>query len=159
LLKHLRTAAMRLRTARLPDDDRRQLGHLFLAAVNRKEKELREGFRPIVVAVLNESGLVPTNLPERVARDTGVEELLDHVVENGFTTLGDLRDIVARSQLKLPDLAASAESASRPTLLGRFGAWLHRVFVAAPRELVKGDQLLKADKLLGFALDGVHRRG
>ena len=61
-----------------------------MTAVTRKEKELRAGFRPIVVSVLTESGLVPVNLPERVARDKVVEELLDQVVENGFTSLGDL---------------------------------------------------------------------
>ena len=109
LLKHLRTAARRLRTARLSEDDRQQLGQLFMTAVTRKEKELRAGFPAIVVSVLTESGLVPANLPERVARDKVVEELLDQVVENGFTSLGDLRDIVARSQLKLPDLAGPLE--------------------------------------------------
>jgi hypothetical protein len=134
LLKHLRSAALRLRTARLPEADRHQLGQLFLTAVTRKEKELRQHLRPIVVTVFNESGLVPANLPERVARDKVVEELLDHFVENGFTSLGDLRDIVARSQLKLPDLAG-------------------------PAELYRGDELLRADKQLGVALDGVHRRG
>jgi hypothetical protein len=134
LLKHLRAATRRLRTARLAEADRVHLGQLLLAAVTRKERELRERFRPRVVAVFNESGLVPQNLPERVARDKVVEELLDQVVDHGFSTMGDLRDVVARSQLKLPDLAS-------------------------PVELVRGDRLLRADKKLAVALDGVSRRG
>jgi hypothetical protein len=119
---------------RIPDADRVHLAHLIYGAVARKEKELRDRFRPRVIAVLTEAGLVPQNLPERVARDKLVEELLDHVVDHGFSTLPDLRDIVARSQLKLPDLAGLVE-------------------------LVRGDRLLRADKQLGVALDGVYRRG
>jgi hypothetical protein len=44
-------------------------------------------------------------------RDKVVEELLDHVVDHGFSTMGDLRDILARSQLKLPDLAGASQRA------------------------------------------------
>jgi len=134
LLKHLRSAARRLRTVHLPEAERQQLGPLFQAAVTRKEKELRERFRPRILGVLDEAGLVPTNPPERVSRDKLVEELLDHVVDHGFSTIGNLRDILARSQLKLPDLTG-------------------------PGELVDGDRLLRADKQLGVALDGVHRHG
>ncbi len=134
LLKHLRTATGRLKTVRISEADRVHLVHMLLGAVTRKEKELRERFRPGVVAVLTQAGLVPQNLPERVARDKLVEELLDRVVEHGFSSVGDLRDIVARSQLKLPDLAG-------------------------PAELVRGDRLLRADKQLGVALDGVYHRG
>ncbi len=134
LLKHLRSATRRLETVRVPEADRIHLVHLLLGAVTRKEKELRDRFRPRMVAVMTEAGLVPQTLPERVARDKLVEELLDHVVEHGFSSVGDLRDIVARSQLKLPDLAS-------------------------PVELVGGDRLLRADKQMGVALDGVYRRG
>jgi hypothetical protein len=134
LLKHLRSATRRLRSVRVPEEERKQLVQLLLAAVTRKEAALRKRFRPCIVAVLDDSDLVPTNLPERVARDKLVEDLLDHVVEHGFSTLGDLRDILARSQLKLPDLTQ-------------------------PGQLVRGSELLRADKQLGVVLDGVHRRG
>jgi hypothetical protein len=134
LLKHLRSATSRLGAVRIPEADRVHLVHLLLGAVTRKEKELRQRFRPRVVAVLTEAGLVPQNLPERVARDKLVEELLDQVVDHGFSTVGALRDTVARNQIKLPDLAG-------------------------PAELVGGDRLLRADKQLGVALDGVYRRG
>lgn len=134
LLKHLRSAARRLRSVRLPDVERAQLDQLFQTAVSRKEKELRDRFRPRIVGVLDEVGLQPRNLPERVARDKVVEELLDRVVESGFMTMGDLRDALARGQLKLPDLAG-------------------------PGEVVTGDRLLRADKRLDVTLDGVAHRG
>jgi hypothetical protein len=168
LLKHLRGAGRRLRTARMPEDERRQLGLLVLAAVSRKEEELRERFRPRIVAVLDEIGLEPANVPERVARDKLVEELLDQVVDHGFSTLGDLRDILARSQLKLPDLAEPVPP-SRANDTGRLARTVGSVtwFVAflataVPRlllNLVRGDRLLRADKQLGVVLDGVYQRG
>ena len=43
---------------------------------------------------LDEVGLCPVNLPERVARHKLIEELLDRIVERGFLTLGDLRDMM-----------------------------------------------------------------
>src|SRR5262249_11956604 len=98
------------------------------------ERELRERFRPRVLGVFDEAGLVPHNEPERAARDKVVEDLLDQVVDHGFSTMGDLRDILARSPLKLPDLAG-------------------------PAELVGGDRLLRADKQLAVAIDGVCQRG
>ena len=79
-------------------------------------------------------GLTPQNLPERVARKKLVEELLDQIGERGFLTMGDLRDAISRNNLKLPDLSEAA----------RF---------------LRGDQLLRADRKLALALDGVYRRG
>jgi hypothetical protein len=161
LLKHLRAAARRLRTARIPEADRVQLGDLFLAAVTRKERELRERFRPRVVAVLDQGGLVPQDLPQRVARDKVVEELLDQVVDHGFSTMGDLRDILARSQLKLPDLARPEARRSASSVMGLLaGLWLAVTYL--PRliaEVFRGDRLLRADKQLAVTLDGVCRRG
>src|SRR5205085_1102568 len=59
---------------------------------------------------------------------------LDRVCERGFLRIGDLRDAVARNQLKLPDLSG-------------------------PGQLVTGDPLLRADTRLAYDLDGVYRRG
>ncbi len=69
-----------------------------------------------------------------MARKKLVEELLDQIAERGFLSMGDLRDAISRNNLKLPDLAG----------------W--------PR-LSDGDQLLRADRKLALALDGVYRRG
>ncbi len=77
---------------------------------------------------------MPQNLPERVSFRKMVEELLDEVVERGFFAMGDIRDAIARSNLKLDD-------------------------VADPLELVAGDRLLRADRRLADVLDGVYQQG
>ena len=79
-------------------------------------------------------GFHPRNLPERVAYQKLIEELLDKIIERGFLTLGDLRDACSRSNLKIPDLAG-------------------------PLEFVRGDRLLRTDSALAEELDGVYRRG
>src|SRR5262249_39052477 len=66
--------------------------------------------------------------------DRVVEELLDRAVEQGFVNMSDLRDAIARNRLKLPDLRI-------------------------PGELIVGDPLLKANRRLAEAADGVYRGG
>jgi hypothetical protein len=134
LLRHLNSARRRLAAARIPDDERRDLDAILRAAAQKREKRIRARFRPIIVGVFDEVGLTPQNLPEQVSRDRLVEELLDRIVERGFITVGDLRDGIARGQLKLSDLSG-------------------------PKELVIGDCLIRADRKLATVLDGVYRRG
>ena len=134
MAKHLESAAQRLSAVRLPEQLRRQLTALVRAERERAEERIRAHFRPQINQALDEVGLAPANLPERVSRRKLVEELLDRVTERSHLTLGDMRDALSRSQLKLPD-------------------------VAGPGELWRGDQLLQADRRLAAALDGVYRRG
>jgi len=134
VLKHLRVASRRAAKARLGDDDRRRLVALLESAVRTAELRLRERFRPSVSAALEQVGLEPRNLPERVARDKLIEELLDRVVDDGFLAMTDLRDAISRNNLKLPDLADGVE-------------------------FVQGDQLLRADRRLATMMDGVYHRG
>lgn len=132
--KHLHTAAGRLPVVRLSDSYRRQLSALLHSATRQAEQRLRRHFRPRLTGALESVGLCPKNLPERVARNKLVEELLDHIVERGYLAMGDLRDALSRNNLKLPDFA-------RPT------------------DLLHSDQLLRADRRLASSLDGVYRRG
>jgi hypothetical protein len=132
--KHLRSAATRLRQARLAHHERVRLEGLLYPAVHRAEADLRKRFRPWVDATLDSEWVRPGNLPERVAYRKLVEELIDPIVSRGFTNLGTIRDAASRGNLKLPDLS-SAE------------------------ELLRGDRLLRADRALAQVLDGVHRRG
>jgi len=132
--KHLRSAAKWLRRVRLPREARARLEGLLRPAVNRAEEALRRRFRPWVDSTLESEWARPGNLPERVAYRKLVEELIDPIVSRGFTTLGDLRDAASRGNLKLTDLKS-------------------------PGEFFRGDRLLKADRALGEAVDGVHRRG
>ena len=134
MLKHLRSAARRLAVVRISDDQRRQLAVLVHDAIDRVESRLRQELRPKIAAALDEVGLTPQNLPERVARKKLIEELLDQICERGFLSMGDLRDAISRNNLKLPDIS------------WRF-------------DVLNGDQLLRADRKLALALDGVYRRG
>jgi hypothetical protein len=134
MVKHLRSALHRMTAVRLAPADRQRLVSLLHAAVHHSEQELRDRLRPACRSTLDEVGLKPSNLAEEVARNKLIEELLDRVVERGFLTMSDLRDAVARNQLKLPDLAG-------------------------PGEFLLGDRLLKANRGLAAALDGVYHRG
>ena len=132
--KHLRGASRRLASTRLAGDDRARLGTLLGEAVEAAEARLRGRFRPLITRALARNGMGPRNVPERVAFGKLVEELLDQVVGRGFLSLGDVRDALSRSQLKLPDLAG-------------------------PLEFLRGDRLLRIDSQLADSLDGVYRRG
>jgi len=134
MLKHLRSAAGRLPSARLSRSDRRQLWLLLGEAQRRVESRLRRHLRPQIDAALDAVGLIAQNLPETVARKKLVEELLDRIGDRGYLTMGDLRDAISRNNLKLPD-------------------------ASDPREFLRGDPLLRADRRLAQSLDGVYRRG
>ncbi|HXT59900.1 MAG TPA: hypothetical protein VN699_14780 [Pirellulales bacterium] len=132
--KHLRVALRRSAKVRLPERDRRRLASLLAGEVERAEHKLRDRFRPLIDGALESVGLRPKNLPEKVARQKLVEELLDRVVADGFLGMSDLRDAISRNQLKLPDLSGG-------------------------EEFFSGDQLLRADRQLAATLDGVYHRG
>jgi hypothetical protein len=132
ITKHLRSAAQRLTQARLSDEERQHLDRLLQAALARCEERLRSYFRPVLTDALVSVGLQPGNAPERTAFAKMVEEMLDRITELGFFTFSDLRDAVSRNQLKMPDLAD-------------------------PHEFVRGDPLLRLDRRLSAALDGVYR--
>jgi hypothetical protein len=132
ITKHLRAAAQRLTQARLSDEERQHLDRLLHAALYRTEERLRDCFRPVLTDALLSVGLQPSNLPESTAFAKMVEEMLDRIIEVGFLTFSDLRDAVSRNQLKMPDLAD-------------------------PQEFVRGDPLLRLDRRLATALDGVYR--
>lgn len=134
IARHLRGAASKAARAHIGDDARDRLSELLLEAAERADHELRVTLRPRIEAVLDEVGLQPKNVPERVARAKLIAELLDRVVKDGFFNLGHVRDALSSSQLKLPDLSG-------------------------PLELLRGDPLLAADARLERVLDGVYRRG
>lgn len=132
--RHLRDAGARVKDTRIDARDRKVLAKTMRWARERAERNVREALEPKLLAGLEEVGLRPHNLPERTARDKLMAELLDRAVEHGFVSFPDLRDAVARNQLKLEDM--------------RDG-----------RELLRGDALLALDGLLARSLDGVYRGG
>ncbi|MBM79458.1 MAG: hypothetical protein CMJ78_02540 [Planctomycetaceae bacterium] len=132
--KHLSRAARRVVSARLSDTARGQLNHLLHDAAISADKQMRQRLRPLIVRVLAEVGLQPNNVPEQIALRKLIDELLDYVAQHGFLTMGNLRDAIARNNLKLTDLSGLPEFAS-------------------------GDKLLQADKQFSSLLDGVYQRG
>jgi len=132
--KHLRSAALRVPAVQIDAAGRRELSVLLHAAADAAEHLLRKRMEPLVTDALMEAGLVPNGVVERVAFRKVVHELLDGVVQRGFLTLGEMRDAIARNQLKIPDLTNA-------------------------REFLTGDPLLRADKLLASRIDGVYQRG
>jgi hypothetical protein len=133
-LRYLRSALVRLPSSGLGDAQRRQFAGLLQAAIHHSEAHLRDRFRPVLLGALEDVGLRPATLPERVARQKLVEELLDRIVERGFINLGDIRDALSRNQLKLPDLAG-------------------------PGEFFRGDALLRLDHVLAEEMEGPYARG
>ena len=134
-LRHLRKALRHLErsTALDPDADARLQARLT-GLLHHAEARVRDDVRPVVRGVFDEVGLVPANVVEAISRDKAVEELLDAASERGFLRIGDLRDLIARNQVKMPDLAG-------------------------PVEFVRGDPLLRANALLAGRLDGVYHKG
>ena len=133
-VKHLRQARSRLPVVPMDADHRRRLDELTATALHSAEDRLRHELRPKLLAGLDSVGLVPANAAERFSRDKLVEELLDLVGERGYLTIGDLRDALARNQLKLPDLAG-------------------------PITFFTGDPLIRLNRDLAARLDGIYRRG
>jgi hypothetical protein len=132
--KHLRSATRRLVASRLTGQQRRQLSRLLHEAAHSSEHQMRTRLRPLVESTLEEVELTPQDVPERIAFGKMVEELLDGVANRGFLTMGDMRDAISRSNLKLSDLSG-------------------------PRQFFLGDKLLQADRQLSRVLDGVYQRG
>jgi hypothetical protein len=133
-MKALRSAEHRALKARLHPHDRAVLKRLLHTAVERAAQRIRADLRPAVIKALEDGDLCPRGAVERVAQEKLVDELLDGVVRRGYLNLGNLRDAVSRNQLKLNDLSG-------------------------PTELFGRDQLLRVDRKLEWALDGVYHRG
>jgi hypothetical protein len=134
VVRHLRRALDRMRWVRVTDGQRRCLTQLLTHALEQREHRMRERFRPLIAAALDEVGLKPPSVAEEIGRAKLIEELLDRIEEFGHLSIGNVRDAISRNQLKLPDLAG-------------------------PVELITGDPLIRLNRKLAVALDGVYRRG
>lgn len=133
-VKHLRTASRRVRLLQVSPKARHELRGLLEGELHRSEIRVREDLGPQIDRCLEEVGLTPENVPEQIARQKIVAEILDSIVERGFAGMGDLRDAISRNDLKLRDVSGILE----PLL---------------------GDKLLRADTRLARTLDGVYRKG
>jgi hypothetical protein len=132
--RSIRSAERRARRARVPAAERKMLTKLLRWAAERADYNVRAALRPVLRDALDGVGLLPANAPERTARAKLIEEILDQAVSRGFISIGHLRDALSRNQLKLSNLASV-------------------------KELWAGDPLLRLDRRLAEALDGVYRGG
>jgi len=134
VVRSLSRALARVPLCRLDEAERRRLKRLLGALANNAEERFRANVGATLADGLATAKLIPQNLPEQVARDKIVAELLDKLIARGFIGFPDLRDHIAKNQLKLPDLGGVME-------------W------------IKGDALLALDRWYSNHLDGAYRRG
>src|SRR5262249_13935170 len=92
IFRHILAAAGKAPRTRLAEPERRRLVTVLSSVRRHFGGRLRDHFRPLLVGCLEKVGLTPANLPDRVARDKLIEELLDRIGSKGFLTLGDVRD-------------------------------------------------------------------
>jgi len=130
----LRRALQHQRAVRLRPADRDRLCAALGDSLAAAEGRLRNHLRPKIVEACNTVGLRPGSFPETVAGRKLTDELLDRVVARGFFTLADIRDAIARNNLKLPD-------------------------AASPSQWWNGDELLAANVVLADSLPGTFRYG
>ncbi len=133
-LKHLKSAYHRLALLDLTYEQRHRLVNLFQQLIDRWEDRVRQYFRPIVEQCLQQVDFTPRNVPERVARDKVKGELVDCIVENGILIMPDVRDAIARNQLKLGDLSS-------------------------PKNFLVGDSVHQLNRIFTDRLEGVYRPG
>ncbi len=131
--RHLEATRRRLPWIRVSEPIRRRLRELLDRAQAALQRQLRPKLHRAIAQSLQQGGLVPDSLAEEVAQDKIAQELVDEVLHRGHMAFADLRDAVARNQLKIPDLQG-------------------------PQELWAGDPLLRTDALLAQALPGIYRR-
>ena len=157
IARHFRGASEKLPAARLEEPQRLELLSLLRLAVRQTEDSLRAHLRGLLAGAMTDVGLIADSGPETVARDKIIEELLDRVLEQGFLTMGDLRDAISRNSLKLPDLGGPLRPKGRGVgaVLLACVAW----FLAATANFFRGGKFLRLDRKLSFVLDGAYHRG
>ncbi|HAC90451.1 MAG TPA: hypothetical protein DCF63_07430 [Planctomycetaceae bacterium] len=128
--KQIRSAHRRLVKTHLNDNERSRLAELLIQAEHVAEKRLRESIRPIINRKLDQFEIVAKNVPEQLARNKMVEEMLDNIIEYGFTNSSVFRDALSKGDLKLRDVTG--------------------------KEILLGDQFLLTDRGLAKSLDGVY---
>ncbi len=106
VLRHLRNAQGRLTDARITQQERDNLNALIDESLQHREARLRERYRPVLRAALEDSGFHPRSVPEQAAQEKLIEEILDRFIEAGYFSFGDLRDIIVRNQMKMSDVAS-----------------------------------------------------
>lgn len=133
-IRILKRCVRNLPGAGLPPASMKVLEKVVRDRLEAIDRRLAGMLRPALSRALGESGLGGGTFLETIDSSRIVDELLVRLVDHGSLAISDLRDAVARSRVKLPDLSGAGE------------------FLA-------GDPLLRADRALSRALPGAYRRG
>ena len=134
MTKSLNLALHRIPKARLTPPQRAKFAQLLHDALHHIEGRLHDALRPAITQSLEAGGLSPRNAVEQVAGQKLTEELIDGLTYRGFLTMGNVRDAISRNQIKFDDLHTRSD-------------------------FLKLDPLLRIDRRLSDALDGVYHRG
>ncbi len=132
-LRALDTGLNRLEQLGWPISEVERFSRPLRALAGRLTARLERKLKPHLRRALQEAGFTPTNHREEVAAHKLLHELLDVIQRRGHLKFTDVRDIVARNVLRLPDLALD--------------------------ELLKGDRLARFDHSAARALPGVYKPG
>lgn len=132
-LRELDVALNRLEQLGWSSPDVEHFGQPLQALSQRLTVQLEAALKPHLKDALQTSGFTAGSHRERVAVHKLLRELLDVIQRRRHLKFTDVRDIVARNSLRLPDLA--------------------------PRELLTGDRLAHFDRRAARALPGVYQPG
>lgn len=130
--RFLRLAQQHLTFTRIDNSARQSVEALLRKARLVNETEVRGQIGPVLYEALNDAGFSPPSQLGQLALGQIVETLIDRILEQGFLTFQNLRDSLAVSPVKMPDLANLAQ-------------W------------VRGDELLRLDRRLATLLEGVYQ--
>lgn len=105
----------------------------LLTLSGRLAGQLEQQLEPRLRQALDEAGFTPTNHHQQVAANKLLRELLDNIRRRRHLKFTDVRDVVARNQLRLPDVS--------------------------PRDVFRGDRLARFDRAAARRLPGVYQPG
>lgn len=132
-LRALDTGLNRLEQLAWPTADVERFSRPLHTLSRRLTGHLEQQLKPLLQRALQDAGFNPNNHREKVAAHKLLRELLDAIEQRRHLKFTDVRDIVARNVLRLPDVTAD--------------------------ELLKGDRLMRFDRVAARALPGVYKPG
>jgi hypothetical protein len=110
-----------------------RLAHPIAATVGQLQRRLQRQIAPLVQQTLDRAGLISTTVVERVAMQQLADSLTGLVLTHWQLRFSDVRDLLARDSLGLPD--------------------------ATLKDMLQGDLLTRFDQAAAQALPGVYRHG
>lgn len=127
----LRDAGLKSITTRIGFSERKKLETILVDAAKKSESILRELLRPIVNKNLKDAGFEAVGTLGTLANQRLVEEFLDELLDQGYLSYSELRDLISRNFLKMED-------------------------INDPKVFFDGDALLRLDRHLSHDLEGVY---